>query len=70
MGSPSSRFTLTDDFWSTDFSMSYLLPRRLGKVSLGIANALDRRFPVVDSNDDVIAVPPERVLFARVNLSF
>lgn len=70
----------SDRFWSTDVSIGYRLPKRLGIVSFGVTNLFDEDLRIQDATPNVIGsfdgelVPPvflsERVVFGRVTLAF
>jgi outer membrane receptor protein involved in Fe transport len=57
-------------FWVVDASMNYRLPKRLGSVEVGIKNLFDESFQFQDTDPEKPNVFPERLLFARLSLSF
>jgi Flp pilus assembly protein TadD len=64
-----------EHFWTTDISVGYRLPRRLGLVSLNVLNILDEDFRYQGSINpeqpwQTPLFQPGRSIFARVNLWF
>jgi hypothetical protein len=64
------RFDADEDGWFGDFVVTYKLPKRRGRISVGVSNALDQRIRIINSNDAALLVAPEQVVFARASLSF
>jgi hypothetical protein len=58
------------EFWSFGAAVTYLLPRRHGKLSIGVSNASDQRYSIVDFDPAPLGVPPKQVAYARFSLSF
>jgi hypothetical protein len=50
--------------------LTYTLPRRLGKFSIGITNAMNTEFQTVDFSDNLLTIPSESLVFARLSASF
>ena len=59
-----------DHFWLVDAGLSYRLPGRYGKLSLQAKNLLDTAFLYQESDPENPTLYPERLLFARLNLSW
>jgi outer membrane receptor protein involved in Fe transport len=66
----SNQFPVSDRFWLTDVSLSYRLPGRMGRVSLGVSNVFDRRFNYVQSDPTIMLFAPERVVFGKITATF
>lgn len=70
----------SDEFWLTDFALSYRLPKRYGLISTGVKNLFDKNFNFEDRdsydslNVAVSATPStlsnERLLFAQLSINF
>jgi tetratricopeptide (TPR) repeat protein len=58
------------EFWSLGASATYVLPRRHGTISIGISNALDHHYPLIDFDPAPLIVPPEQVAYARFSVNF
>jgi tetratricopeptide (TPR) repeat protein len=63
-----------DQFWLVDASISYRLPKRYGFITVGAKNLFDEDFQYFDTNVGTNiqnpTIQPDRMLFARVTLSF
>jgi hypothetical protein len=63
-----------DQFWLTDASISYRLPKRHGSITVGAKNLFDKDFRYFDtavgSNIQNPSIQPKRFLYARTTLSF
>jgi tetratricopeptide (TPR) repeat protein len=62
-----------DSFWSIDAGINYRLPKRLGFITLGVANLADRKFKYFDTDYGRGNVNPRfipgRVIFGRLTLA-
>ena len=65
-----ARITTQDTFWIAEASLSYVLPKRTGKISAGITNALNTEFQNADFAENLVNVPSQSIAFARISLSF
>jgi hypothetical protein len=69
-----------DSFWLTDLLLSYRLPDKLGLISLGVKNVLDKEFNFEDRNSyDSLSVAssaspsslsPERLVFGQISITY
>ncbi|HUL82451.1 MAG TPA: TonB-dependent receptor [Gammaproteobacteria bacterium] len=59
-----------DDFWVTDVSLGFRLPKRRGVLSLNIDNLFNKDFHYQDIDQDNPSVVPERAAYFRFTLSF
>jgi outer membrane receptor protein involved in Fe transport len=59
-----------DNFWITDASVSYRLPKRFGILKMGVKNLFDESFNYQDTDEVSPVFQPERLIFARFTLSF
>jgi len=63
-----------DNFWLFDTDISYRLPKRYGFVTLGAKNLFDKSFQYFDSSVGSHiqnpSIQPDRMIYARVTLSF
>ena len=55
----------SEDFWTVDAALSYRLPRRMGFISVGATNLLDKQFRYLDTDVANPTVQPQRMAFAR-----
>ncbi len=60
----------TEDFWVMDASVSYRLNRRMGRITIGGKNLLDKTFHYHNVDFATNRIQPERMLFTRLSLSF
>ncbi len=58
-----------DDFWVTDLSVHYRLPRRFGILSVDVRNLLDEEFQYQDIDPENTRIMPERLLLVRLTLA-
>jgi hypothetical protein len=65
-----SEFDAEEEFWSLGAEISYVIPRRLGRISFGISNATDQRYEVLDFDPAPLPVPPKQVVYGRFSLAF
>lgn len=56
----------SENFWTTDASVSYRLPNRRGFVSLGVSNLFDKQFRYLDTDIASPTIQPRRMVFAKV----
>jgi len=56
--------------WVTNISSSYELPRRFGRVVVGVKNLLEQKDEMVNYDASLYQVYPTRLLFAGFNLNF
>lgn len=59
-----------DRFWLFDAAVGYRLPRRWGFVSVEAKNLFDKRFRFQDTDPANPLIIPERLILARITLSF
>ncbi len=59
-----------DQFTFVDASMGYRLPRRLGIFTIGAKNLLDEDFRFQETNLVSPSIHPQRMVFAKLTLSF
>jgi tetratricopeptide (TPR) repeat protein len=59
-----------DSFWVVDAALGYRLPKRLGIISLEAGNLLDEQFGFQDTDPSHPRISPERIVAARITLSF
>ncbi len=59
-----------DQFWLVDAGLSYRLPKRYGRFSIQAKNLFDTVFKYQELDSENPTLYPERLLFARVNLSW
>jgi hypothetical protein len=57
-------FTVESEFWITDVSLGYRLPRRWGSVQLDVLNVSDREFAFYRSSLEESVVPARTVLLS------
>jgi len=66
--------TGADNFWLFDTDFSYRLPKRYGFITVGAKNLFDKSFQYFDSSVGSHiqnpSIQPERMIYARVTLSF
>jgi tetratricopeptide (TPR) repeat protein len=60
----------SDRFWLVDMSIGYLLPRRLGLVTLEVRNLLDKRVRFQDTDPLNSQLYPERLILGKFTLTF
>jgi tetratricopeptide (TPR) repeat protein len=58
------------DFWVTDASISYRLPKRYGLISVVAQNLFDEEFKFQDTDSRNPSIAPERFIFLRFTLNF
>jgi tetratricopeptide (TPR) repeat protein len=56
----------SENFWTTDASVSYRLPNRAGFVSVGVSNLFNKQFRYLDTDIASPAIQPRRMVFAKV----
>nr|MBL0732212.1 TonB-dependent receptor [Desulfobacterales bacterium] len=59
-----------DSFWVFDTAVSYRLPRRFGLLRIGIKNLFDKKFNFQDTDPLNPMIIPERIIFAKLSLTF
>ncbi len=59
-----------DQFWVFDTAVSFRLSNRLGRVTIGAKNLLDKAFLYHNSDIATTRLLPERTLFTHLSLSF
>jgi tetratricopeptide (TPR) repeat protein len=69
-GNIESRFQDSDNFWILDAEASYRLPKRWGRISIGIKNMLDEEFHYTETDPSNPAVVPGILAFVKMTLSF
>ncbi len=64
----------TDNFWVTDFLISYRFRKRVGIISLGIKNVFNRKFNFYDLEYNGLSrtpfIQPEQSIFTKLSFSF
>ena len=60
----------SDQFWVVDTSVSYRLNRRMGRITLGAKNLLDKAFRYHNTDIATTRILPERTIFTHLSLSF
>ncbi len=60
----------TTDFWTMDAAVSYRFNRRMGRITIGAKNLLDKNFRYHNVDYATNRIQPERMLFTRLSLSF
>ena len=63
-------FSDHSQFWVTDASISYRLPKRYGLISLVAQNLFDQEFKFQDTDSRNPSIAPERFVFFRFTLGF
>lgn len=58
-----------DRFWSVDAAFSYRLPRRHGRLAVGVKNLNDEEFSYFDYSDNPLFYP-KRLLYTQLTLDF
>jgi outer membrane receptor protein involved in Fe transport len=58
-----------DEFWVTDASISYRLPKRHGVISLEAKNLLDKSFKFQDTDPGNPRILPERLILLKFTLA-
>jgi len=59
-----------DQFWVIDTSISYRLNKRMGRITLGAKNLLDKTFRYHNTDIAATRILPERTVFTHLSLSF
>ena len=67
---PSSVTHGGDQFWVMDIEIDYRFLKRLGKITLGVKNVLDRQFRYHDTDVANPQMIPEAQIFSRFSLSY
>jgi hypothetical protein len=60
----------SDKFWLCDAAISYRLPERYGMLIIGAKNLFDRSFKYYDTDELNPSIQPDRLFYAKINLSF
>jgi len=60
----------SDQFWVIDAAISYRLSKRLGRITIGAKNLLDKTFRYHNTDIAAIRIQPERTIFTHLSLSF
>jgi hypothetical protein len=60
----------SDQFWVTDLWIRYRFPNRRGFITVGVQNVANEKFHFQDTDPLNPTVEPERVVYARLTLSF
>jgi hypothetical protein len=58
-----------DQFWLFDAAISYRLPKRLGFISVGAKNLLNKHFKFFDTDPVNPAIQPDRFIYCKVTLA-
>jgi Flp pilus assembly protein TadD len=59
-----------DQFWIWDASVGYRLPKRLGILTIGVLNLLDRGFQFQEIDPMNPFIQPKRFIFSKLTLAF
>jgi outer membrane receptor protein involved in Fe transport len=59
----------SDHFWVVDASLGYRLPKRLGLVTVGVKNLLNKSFRYQDIDRNNPSIEPKRFIFVKANFS-
>jgi len=59
-----------DQFWVVDASISYRLNKRLGRITIGIKNLLDKTFRYHNTDIATTRILPDRTVFTHLSFSF
>ena len=59
-----------DRFWILDMAISYRLPKRLGFVTIGAKNLLNRDFHYQDTDSRNPQIQPKRFIYTKATLAF
>jgi tetratricopeptide (TPR) repeat protein len=68
--STDSSFKDSDNFWIWDAEVSYRLPKRWGRISVGVKNLMDEEFNYTDTDPSNPALVPGILAFGKITLSF
>ncbi len=68
--SPINSFPVHDEFWILNFSAEYRIPRRHGRIVLGVSNLTNQTFTFQESDPSNPRFAPERFLYGRFSLDF
>lgn len=60
----------SDRFWVFDTALNYRLPKRLGFITVGAKNLFDKSFRFFDSDPLNPTLRPDRLIYAKMTLSF
>jgi len=58
-----------DQFWLFDTAFSYRLPKRLGFISVGVKNLLNKHFKFFDPDYFNPGIQPDRFIYGKVTLA-
>ena len=58
----------SENFWTTDASVSYRLPKRMGFVAVGVSNLFNKQFRYLDTDIASPTIQPRRMVFAKVTI--
>jgi len=58
------------DFWLTDVSVGYRLPKRYGFLKVGVTNLFDENFRFFDVEFDNPRIVPDRMVFASFTMQY
>jgi outer membrane receptor protein involved in Fe transport len=59
----------SSEFWLTDASVSYRLPKRRGFITFGATNLFDRKFSYQETDFNNPSIVPQQQIFGRVSLA-
>jgi hypothetical protein len=62
--------TIDEDFWLTDLSLRYRLPRRMGFISLEARNLFNRKTRFQDTDPLNPSIAQGQLLLGRIQLVF
>ena len=66
---PENFVNASDKFWLLDASISYRLPERYGMIIVGAKNLFNQSFKFYDTDTLNPSIQPDRMFFAKINLS-
>jgi outer membrane receptor protein involved in Fe transport len=58
-----------DQFWLFDIAISYRLPKRLGFISVGVKNLLNKHFKYFDPDYFNPSIIPDRFIYGKITLA-
>ncbi|MCF6323597.1 MAG: FecR domain-containing protein [Gammaproteobacteria bacterium] len=59
-----------DQFWVTDFSLSYRLSKQAGRITVGAKNLFDKTFVYHNTDIANTRLLPERIIFTRFSVTY
>ena len=68
--SPMNRIPVRDEFWIFNFSTEYRIPRRHGRIIVGVSNITNKTFSFQEVDPSNPRFAPERFVYGRFSLDF